>query len=60
MASSDSLGTVGQSTETLGRGAAILNGIAEHGVIKQETPEDETAILQQIEAMGFDVMAKHS
>ena len=42
--------SVGLSTETLDRGMAILQGIADHGVVKQELPEDEREILCQIEA----------
>ena len=42
--------SVGRSTATLARGAAILQGVADNGVCKVELPEDEAEILRQIEA----------
>ena len=42
--------TVGQSRESLDRGAGILLGIANNGVVKTEDREDEAEILKQIEA----------
>ena len=41
------------STETLFRGAQILNNIAGHGVIKHELPEDEAEIQKQIQAPEY-------
>ena len=48
--SNTSLGTQGHSTETLGRGGEILDSIAQRGVVKEESPEDEAEILKQIQA----------
>ena len=45
-----SSGSLPHSTSTLGRGVALLDQIAVHGVVKQETPEDEQGILEQIQA----------
>ena len=45
-----STSTVGQSRESLDRGASILLGIAKHGVVKKEDDGDEQEILKQIEA----------
>ena len=45
-----STSTVGQSRESLDRGAGILLGVAKHGVIKTEDDGDERDILKQIEA----------
>ena len=52
MTSSNSLGSHGASTETLDRGARILDSIAAYGVVKEETPQDEREILVQMEAHG--------
>ena len=42
--------TVGQSRESLDRGAGILSDVARRGVVKTENAEDEEEILKQIEA----------
>ena len=42
--------TVGASSESLLRGAMILDGVAANGVIKEEPDDEERKILEQIEA----------
>ena len=42
--------TVGQSRESLARGADILGQVVKHGVVKTEEPSDEAEIQRQIEA----------
>ena len=44
------------STETLDRGLDLLQNIADNGVVKLEMPDDEAAILPQIQAgqISFD------
>ena len=41
--------SLGSSRETLARGLDILQSISEHGVVKEELPEDEREILDQIQ-----------
>ena len=42
--------TVGASSDSLLRGAMILDDVAANGVVKQEPDEEEEKILQQIQA----------
>ena len=42
--------TVGASSDSLVRGAMILDGVAAHGVVKEEPDDEERKILEQIEA----------
>ena len=41
--------SLGFSRETLGRGVDILQSISDHGVVKEELPEDERQIIDQIQ-----------
>ena len=50
MERADSAATHGASTDTLLRGAAILNEIASNGVVKEELPEDEAELVAELEA----------
>ncbi|CAE7305623.1 unnamed protein product [Symbiodinium necroappetens] len=43
--------TVPSSTATLGRGMALLDDIAKRGVIKEELPDDEAEIMNQIKVL---------
>ncbi|CAE6968118.1 unnamed protein product, partial [Symbiodinium sp. CCMP2456] len=43
--------TVGQSRESLARGAQILLAVSNHGVVKSEEPADEAEIQRQIEVL---------
>ena len=49
MHSQGSAESVPGSTSTLGQGMALLEKIANDGVVKQEPPDDEAEILKQIQ-----------
>ena len=49
MHSQGSAETVPSSTSTLGRGLALLNNIANDGVVKEEPVEEEAELLKQME-----------
>ena len=50
MHSQGSAETVPSSTATVGRGMALLDDIAKRGVVKEELPDDEAEIMNQIKA----------
>ena len=51
--------TVGQSRESLARGAGILNDISTRGVVKEEPEDEESNLLLQIEAPVCALLTIH-
>ncbi|CAE7858715.1 unnamed protein product [Symbiodinium microadriaticum] len=47
--------TVPSSTSTLGRGLALLNNIANDGVVKEEPVEEEAELLKQMEELSAKI-----